>query len=493
MLTREQALEIYRAGPEAVVKVICEFSRVVDSVEKLKKEIERLQKRVRELEDQLGKNSRNSGKPPSSDGYNKPSPKSLRPRGRRKRGGQKGHQGHTLEMVDNPDHTIVHKVDGRCKGCGHSLRNQKPSGFEKRQVVDIPPIDREVTEHRGEFKECGNCGKVNKAEFPEGVVAPVQYGPRLKSIAVYLGGYQLLPYHRTRELFSDLFGIDLSEATLVNMVNRCAGLLEDVVERIRRLVKGSPVVNFDETGRRVEGKLWWLHTASTPELTYFRIHSKRGGKALEDIDILPGFEGWAIHDHWNPYFKYECKHGLCNAHHLRELIFLLEQHGQRWARRMKKCLLTINVAVEEARETGRKRLSRKQIKRFEARYKRILRAGYAENPLPGKCRKGHKPRGRPSKPKAVNLLDRFKKKESAVLAFMHDFSVPFTNNLVERDQRMAKVHEKISGTFRSKEGADSFCRIRSYISTTRKNSVNTIEAIQSVFTQTPFIPQPDTS
>lgn len=496
MITREQALEIYRAGPEAVVKVICELSLAVDNLKKLVKElegkVERLQNRVRELEEQLAKNSRNSGKPPSSDGpYNKPAPRSLRSCSGRKPGGQKGHEGHTMEMVDNPDRTIVHKVRGPCKGCGRSLEGQKPSGFERRQVVDIPPMRKEVIEHRGEVKDC-KCGYVNKAEFPEGVVAAVQYGPNLRSVATYLGGYQLLPYHRTRELISDLFGIDLSEATLVNMINRCAGLLKEVVERIRRLVKGSPVINLDETGRRVEGNLWWLHTASTPELTYYRIHPRRGGEALADIGILPGFEGRAIHDHWNPYFRYDCKHGLCNAHHLRELIFFIEEQGQRWSRRMKKCLLDINDTVERSRKAGRKSLSRHRIRKFEARYKRILRAGYEENPLPGKRRKGRKKRGRIPKPKAVNLLDRLKNHESAVLSFMYDFNVPFTNNLVERDQRMAKVHEKISGTFRSREGAHAFCCIRSYISTARKNDINVIEAIQNAFAGAPFIPHPDT-
>ena len=481
-MTPEEALSIYHAGPDVVVKVLCQLS---GQVEMLQKQVAELQKEVQKLKDQLAKNSRNSSKPPSSDGFKKPSPKSLRPRGKRKPGGQKGHPGSTLKMVDKPDHTIIYPVD-QCRRCGHRLADEASIDVEKRQVFDIPPIQMEVTEHQAEIKPCSHCGHLNKAAFPEQVKAPVQYGPRLKAIAVYLRQYQLLPYNRTRELFRDLFSTDLSEGTLTNITDTCSELLEHPIDQILKQLEQSSVVNFDETGSSVYGKRQWLHSASTPNLTYYEIHPKRGSHAMDHMGILPNFKGRAIHDFWKPYFKYNCDHGLCNAHHLRELIFLHEQHGQRWAKNMIDCLLDIKKAVGEAK-TSTDTLFKEQIHKFETRYQNILDKGYNENPLPKK-KSTKKKRGRSKKSKARNLLERLDEHRKEVLAFMYDFKVPFDNNLAERDLRMAKVQQKISGTFRSQDGANAFCRIRSYISTVRKNAVNVIDAIGNAFQGYPFLP-----
>jgi transposase-like protein len=344
----------------------------------------------------------------------------------------------------------------------------------------------EVTEHQAEIKSCSHCGHLNKAAFPEQVKAPVQYGPRLKAIAVYLRQYQLLPYNRTRELFRDLFSTDLSEGTLTNITDTCSEFLQEPLDQIRNQLEQSSVVNFDETGSSVYGKRQWLHAASTPSLTYYEIHPKRGSHAMDHMGILPSFNGRAIHDFWKPYFKYDCNHGLCNAHHLRELIFLHEQHGQRWAKNMIDCLIDIKKAVDEAK-TSTDTLFKEQIHKFETRYQNILDKGYNENPLPKK-KSTKKKRGRPKKSKARNLLERLDEHRKEVLAFMYDFKVPFDNNLAERDLRMAKVQQKISGTFRSQDGANAFCRIRSYISTAKKSAVNVIDAIGNAFQGYPFMP-----
>jgi transposase len=268
-MTPEEALSIYHAGPDVAVKVLCELS---SQVELLQKQMDELQKEVQRLKDQLAKNSRNSSKPPSSDGLKKPSPKSLRPRGKRKPGGQKGHPGSTLKMVDNPDYSVVYPVN-QCQLCGHRLADEASIDVEKRQVFDIPPIQMGVTEHKAQIKECSHCGHLNKAAFLEQVKAPVQYGPRLKAIAVYLRQYQLLPYNRTRELFRDLFSTDLSEGTLTNITDTCSEFLQEPLDQIRKQLEQSSVVNFDETGSSVYGKRQWLHAASTPNLTYYEIGS----------------------------------------------------------------------------------------------------------------------------------------------------------------------------------------------------------------------------
>ena len=476
-LTREQILTLYKAGPDAVVSLV---EYLQDSIRFLKDEVERLNQRLRDVEDQLRKDSHNSSKPPSSDGFKKIA-KVRKPSGK-KPGGQKGHEGKTLRMVKNADKVKIHKVD-YCEHCGKSLKKKKAIDHDRRQVFDLPPIKVEVTEHRAEIKECDRCGKRSTAEFPDDITHKVQYGPGLKAHAVYIKNYALLPYERAAELFEDLFGVPLSAATLVRVDREVAGRLEEVTERIKENIISSPIVHFDETGMRIEGKLHWLHVAGTEALTYYMAHAKRGSDAFDAIGILPRFEGQALHDGWSSYFKYGCAHGLCNAHHIRELTFIDEQYGQPWAKQMIDLLLE----VKEKRERSRaNRFASKTIQEFEERYRDIVAMGMAANPPPTERTKK---RGRKKKSKAANLLERLQQHEQATLAFMYDFSVPFNNNLGERDIRMMKVQQKISGTFRSFEGAFSFCRIRSYISTVKKQRMNVISALQDIFSDRQLLPQ----
>lgn len=494
MMTRQEAEAIYDAGREAVVHVLLEMDRRIHALERqvedLTARLDRSDRRVRELEAQLAKNSRNSGKPPSSDGYKKPAPKSLRTPHGRKPGGQPGHTGHTLKMADKPDFTEVHQAS-ECTCCGGPLDGQCAESVEKRQVHDLPALRLFVTEHRAESQRCA-CGHLNKAAFPEGINAPVQYGAGIKAAVVYLNNYQLLPHARTCELLGDLFACPLSEGTLANILDQSNSLAATAVEQIKETVAQATVAHFDETGSRVEGKLWWLHTASTGQATYYDIHRKRGGEALDAIDILPGFSGRAIHDFWKAYFGYDCDHALCNAHHLRELTFIHEQHEQDWAKRMIDCLLEIKEAVDSDRGNSG-HLHPEALEALTTRYRQVLDEGYAANPLPPLPTGAKKKRGRRKKTQSRNLLERLDAHQHEVLAFMHDFKVPFDNNQAERDLRMMKVRQKISGTFRTEEGAKTFCRLRSYLSTARKNSVSAMDALKRLFSGNAFVPSPDTS
>lgn len=492
MMTRKEALAIYRDGKESVVRALLEGERCIHAHQGREQNLaERLaasEQRVNHLEDRLAKNSRNSSKPPSTDGFKKPEPKSLRKKSGLPSGGQPGHAGQTLAMAGTPDRVQLHSV-GCCEQCGRSLAALAPDGVEKRQVHDLPPIRLEVVEHRAEIKHC-QCGHTNKAAFPEGVHAPVQYGPAVKAAAVYLKNYQLLPYKRTCELMGDLFRCPMSQGTLGSLVLQCHERLEEAVGQIKELITQTPVAHFDESGARVMKKLWWLHAGSTPNATYYEIHPKRGSEAMEEIGILPNFLGRAIHDFWKPYFVYECNHGLCNGHHLRELIFVHEQHRQPWAGAMIDCLLEIKAAVAKARPAAG-RLTQTALQAFEAAYQDVLDRGYAQNPAePAPAANKRGPR---KQSKSRNLLQRLDEHRSEALAFMYDFNVPFDNNLAERDIRMMKVQQKISGTFRSEEGAKAFCRIRSYISTARKNALSALDAIARVFSGAPFVPVADST
>lgn len=490
MMTHSEAEAIHDAGKEAVVKVLLRMDASIHALEQqvqsLNTRLELSEKRVGHLEKQLAKNSRNSSKPPSTDGFKKPSPKSLRKQGQRKSGGQPGHPGHTLNMTDKPDFTEHHRLE-HCTCCGRSLAGLPSEGVEKRQVHDLPPMRLLVTEHRSETTRCP-CGHHNQAGFPEGVNAPVQYGPGVKAAAVYLKQYQFIPYNRTCELLLDFFSCPISEGTLANILSESNELTAEPAAQIKLIIEQAPVVHFDETGSRVEGKRWWLHSASNDGATHYAVHRKRGGEALEETGILPGFAGRAIHDFWKPYFGYNCLHGLCNAHHLRELIFVHEELGQDWAKRMIDCLLDMKEAIEQTDPTLTD-LPKTRIEAFEGGYSRILDEGYAQNPLPPLPPNAKKKRGRRKKYKARNLLERLDHHRSEALAFLYDFNVPFDNNLAERDIRMMKVQQKISGTFRSEAGAKAFCHVRSYISTARKNAVGAMDALTRLFEGTPFVPE----
>ena len=450
------------------------------------KEIETLKARLQEVEDQLARNSNNSNSPSSSAGPEKPAPKSRRKRSGKKPGGQPNHEGSTLELSDDPDKIEIHQVE-TCDNCGRDLTDVEAHSHECRQEVEIPPVKPVVTEHRAEKKLCPDCQFATTAKFPGHITQTVVYGANVRAMATYQNQYQFIPYNRLQEFFKDWFQLSISQGSLVNFVKKAGKLVEPAIEVIKKNIIASDVANFDESGMRAMGKTHWLHVASTEQETYYEIHQKRGKLAMDDIGILPDFRGTAIHDHWKPYFNYnKCDHALCNAHHIRELIFLEERYEQKWATALLDLLQKMNDKVHEFKEAGKNQLDAEIIEKYEKRYDEILQAGLSEIPempdvVPGK-------RGRKKQHKAKNLLDRLQNFKKETLAFLHDFKVPFTNNLGERDIRMCKVKSKISGSFRSEAGVETFAKVRSYISTVKKQGQNVLGALLNAFKGNPFIP-----
>lgn len=447
--------------------------------------IARLSARVQALEDQLAKHSGNSGKPPSSDGLKKkPAPKSLRKKGKRQSGGQPGHEGRTLATVPDPDHIVLHAVVC-CPHCASDLSNIDALGIEKRQVFDVPPLKLEVTEHQADVKCCPDCGERIKGAFPAEVTQPVQYGSRLKAQAVYLNTYQLLPWARICELFGDFYGHQPSQALVLSATTTLEVQIASVLDAIRAQLIREDVVHCDESGVRVEGRLNWLHSMGTEGLTYYAVHPKRGQVAMRDIGLLPRLQGRAVHDALASYFTFDnCQHALCNAHHLRELTFIVEQYEQPWATDFINLLLDSKAEVDHTNESMS--LPPERLAHYEQRYDNLLQQGFDANPPP--ATPPPKKRGRKKQSPPQNLLDRLKKYKAETLAFMHDFRVPFDNNLAERDLRMIKVKQKVSGTFRTRNGAETFCAIRSYISTVRKQDQNVMQALYHAFSGQPFMP-----
>jgi transposase len=458
---RAQLLKIGRRQPERLVDLILN-----------------LEERLRKLEDGAAQNSRNSGQPPSTDGLRKP-PVNLRPSSQRRPGGQPGHPGQTLAQVKNPDQVKVHCLDrcpcGQCAGV--CLRGQAVQDYEKRQVFDLPPLRLEVTEHRAEIKLCPVSGQRVRALFPPGVQSPTQYGPGFQGFLVYLSQQQLLPYDRLRQICEDLLGQPLSAASLVRANQRVYERLAGFEGKLMRALLAAAVLHVDESGLRVASRLHWLHVASTAELTFYGVHAKRGVQAMDALGVLPLCSQWLVHDHWKPYYAYQCLHALCNQHLLRELKFLAEEHHQDWAQKLAQFLRAEN---ENAPDQD---LSEAQFKAIHARYKRIVRAGRRQHP---RLQSGQ---GRSRQSKAANLLDRLEDYDLSVLAFMIDRRVPFTNNQAEQDIRMIKVQQKISGCFRTLAGARMFARIRSYLSTCRKQGHNLWQALQRGVLGKPFMPR----
>jgi transposase len=431
--------------------------------------------RVAELERQLSLNSGNSGKPPSSDGLTKKPARvgSLRERTGRKPGGQQGHPGKTLTCTATPDTTIDH-FPGSCAACGAALSEAMATDHTARQVFDLPaPQPLVVTEHRAHRCRCVACGSQTRAGFPDGVAAPVQYGARIAAFVVYLLHFQLLPEKRLAELMADLFGVTLATATIASMSQACATRFAGFVAAVRDHVAAAPVKHLDETGFRIGGKTQWLHIASTVLLTFYRISPRRG--SLPDNML-----GIVVHDHWKPYYTLKgVLHALCNAHHLRELQALIEIEQEVWARKMWVVLRRACHAANLAREQGQP-LSPRLIALVERRYDAIVTEGFAfHERQPALVCSVHAGKRRGRKPRRVghNLLLRLEARKQDVLRFLSDPNVPFTNSVAERDIRMMKARQKISGGFRSTNGAAEFGVIRSVLSTARKQGWNMLQTI----------------
>ena len=468
-ITREQMQQLARSGPDAIFPLIDYLQDIIEGLERRISEVERQQKT----------DSSNSSKPPSSDGIAK---RMYRPRQKssRKAGGQIGHEGTTLSMVGHPDVVKIHQVQ-RCQHCNASLAENRVKGYVRRQVFDLPKITMEVSEHRAEIKRCRRCGTQTVAEFPAGVEQRTQYGSRIQSFAVYLKNQGLLSYQRTAEVFKDLLGVSLSEGTLAAIDRRCARRLEPVVQEIKDRLLQSPVRHYDETGMSINGKLAWLHSTSTCEYTYYYPHPRRGFAATEEIGILGrGTPSVSVHDNWSNYFGYVGEHALCNAHQGRELKFLAEECHQGWAKRLHELLLEGKHRVDLAKAAGRTKLSRGLLHKIQSRYEVFVGQGLRANPPPRRV-SGGPSRGRIKKSKARNLAERLQRYRVETLRYLSDFSVPYDNNLAERDLRMMKVQQKISGTYRSATGAMGFCRIRSLISTVKKQGASVIAALSLIF------------
>jgi transposase len=466
-------------GEEEVLKLFHNFSSDVAQTLAIVKDS------LNEAADQTAKDSHNSSKPPSSDGLKKPNlTQSLRKKSGKTPGGVEGHTGDTLRQVGNPDETIDHTAD-LCENCGQSLVSEQVSGYEKRQVFEIE-IRFPVIEHKAEKKVCPSCGEITTAPFPQDVTQPVQYGKKLLATAVYLNQYQLVPLFRTQQIFLDLGNIPISQTTILKAVEKMSHNTEGVVKRIKSyLTYWAEVVFFDESGIRALGKLRWLHSAGNKLATLYEIHKKRGTEAMNKIGILPNLTGIAVHDHWDSYFDYFCRHSLCNAHHLRELTFIEEAYEQKWATAMIRHLLAIKDAVDTAKKEEGSALSMEQLSSYSQEYDRIIEWGLTDNPPLPYVKK----RGRVKKTKPQNLLVRLKGNKEETLRFMYDFRVSFDNNLAERDIRMIKLRQKISGCFRTEKYAEHFCNIRSYLSTVHKHNHSVFAAVLSVFEGDPYIPE----
>lgn len=459
---------------------------LVRAVSEMEMEMARLKKKLAAYES----NSRNSSKPPSSDRHNPNRPKTdqasadgnERGKGKAKRkrkpGGQKGHVGSTLSQVDSPDHIEIHRLDrraGRCPRCQGSLRGARSTGFEKRQIFDLPEtITIRVTEHQAETADCPCCGAKVTAAFPEQAVAPAQYGPVLYSLVLYLHVYQLLPCQRLCELLRDLFVCKMSPGSVCAILKRGGARASPVHKAIGETVRKASFIHSDETGLSIGGKNHWLHTASTPQLVFLHIDPRRGEQALRAMGILTGYEGFVVHDFLAAYYTIAgIRHVLCNAHLLRDLINVHEVHGQAWAQDMIDLLLEAKKRKDREKASGRK-VGTKTLERLQNRYLEILTEGYMDNPEPIRQpgQRGRTPRGKP-----LNLLNRMTERHTEIMAFLIGDGIPFDNNEAERDLRMMKVKQKISGCFRSAAHGQAFAKVRSIIATAKKQSKNVLSIL----------------
>jgi transposase len=449
-----------------------------------------LEGKVAVLEERLGRTPRNSSMPPSAEGLTKPpAPNRAERRAQKRRPGkQPGAEGTHLAQVASPDETVVHRPS-TCRGCGADLGLADVVGTEVRQVFDLPKIAAYVTEHQLQKVRC-SCGCETKAQPPKEATAPAAYGPGLRALAVYLSVYQHVPYDRLHQVFEDVLGISVSTGAISAMVAEAGGGLGRFYDVVADRLRDAPVVHFDETGARVEGVLHWVHVASNALYTLLFCHTRRGAVALDDFGVIRGMGGIAVHDGWRPYRGYEVLHQLCNAHHLRELYNVRWSFDQTWATQMMDHLVEANEAVAAAVARGDDHLGEATLSSIRSGYRALLAEGWAANETPSTTTdwRGVSVQDKSYKNSAVNLLKRLERDEDDVLRFMTDFDAPFTNNQAERDVRMIKLQQKISGSWRSRAGADDFCAIRSYISTMKKHDYNVLRGLQALFESEAWLP-----
>ena len=535
MPTRQQLHEIYYQGPNATVEFIENLYSYLSNqaqsigrqqritIDSLSAKITRLQSQLKRTKDKLSqqqclthqltlrvqqlestlqqqvqqssqaeRDSHNSHLPPSSD---RPAAKaansirrtrSLRRSTGRKVGGQPGHPGTTLLSVQQADRIIVHEPQ-RCRGCGASLTDCRVVACQRRQVFDLPQVKVEVIEHRAETRCCAKCGVRTKAGFPQQVRGRVQYGEGVRARAIYLQKYQLLPYHRTSEAMRDLFACSISVGSLRKVVQSCSNKLVNTELRIKSMLRRAEVIGADETGVRVGGKSHWIHVARTDELTHYGYDARRGKAAMEAINILPEYKGTLVRDGWYSYDQMrQCRHGLCNAHLLREMIYVgeVDERQQQWSGEMIGLLLEIKEEVERVRASRQEQISPRRQQEYLYRYDQVIAmANKINGPPEGEA----SPEAVEVCKEARRLIRRLEQRREEVLRFMTDLRVPFDNNGSERDLRMVKLQQKIGGSFRTPEGAEEFCRIRSYISSARKQNHSLLIVLERVFRGKPLV------
>lgn len=461
---------------------VSEFNRLL-AIEKevlyLREEVKQLKEELTVLVSRQNKNSGNSHKPPSSDIFSKRAIKNNRQATDNLPGGQPGHKGTTLEMSAIPDHVITVDVEEGSCTCGRPLSEAAHKGYKPQQVIELVPRLTQVTEYRAQVKVCA-CGKSHQAQTA--YTSPVQYGPKIQALSVYLSNQQYIPFNRVQELFSDIFGFTPSDGFLQKANLFCYNNLGPVMEQIRQQLKASAVNHNDETSVQItEGpgdKPNWVHVASNNHFTFYAVHPKRGREAIDEIGILPGYQGVSVHDRLASYNKYDCSHALCNAHLLRDLKFVSEELKKEWATDMATVLLDAKKLKEQDR------LSEENLIALNKRYDRIVETALGKEPE-FEAQATIKP-GKKKKAVSRRLLEDFKNRKEQILLFMYRKEVPFDNNLAERDLRMIKLKQKISGCFRSKNGAEIFCRIRSYISTVRKQKLNIFDALTKAISNKPI-------
>lgn len=446
--------------------------------------LDSLNQTIQELNEKLIKNSKNSSKPPSSDGLNKPSPKSLRNSSGKKPGGQNGHPGVCLSVIANPDETVKY-MPSECTSCPYydSCKGMACIG-ETRHVIDAV-VKVHVTAHESlVIKSCPLHGDTRKASFPDDVKATAQYGENLQALVVALNTIGAVSIKRTHEILGSVFNIPLATGTISSMVAKCAAKVSGVVDTIRQKMALSGLGHFDETGTRVDGKTIWVHNASNSKYTYLTLHKKRGWQGMEAGGVLPVFQGIAVHDCWASYWKYDgITHAVCCAHLLRELTGVEENHPeQKWATAFKNLLLEMKKVKEKAVDAGKDILSYYHLHKFDKLYDEIIKTAYEENPV---LETTEIKRGRKKKGKVLVLVDRLDNYKASVCLFIKNFAVPFDNNLAERDIRMIKTKNKVSGCFRSEEGAQDYLKIMSYVGTARKQGKNPYKAIRHAISGTP--------